>query len=65
MTRQLRRQGISVLVFLVSHWIWAEREEQYVQNLVSRYISEHMKVHQNKVPERPPSYSNRWPGTFQ
>lgn len=51
----------SVLMLIMSHWLWVEREQQYVENLVSRYIGDYMKAHDGKVPESPATYPGRWP----
>ena len=53
------------LVLVASHWLWVEREQQYMENLISRYVSEYMKTHDNVVPERPPSYKGWWPGSYR
>jgi len=65
-----RRRGVIALVaamlaLVVSHWLWVEREDQYIENLVSRYVSEYMKTHDGKAPERPPTYPGRWPGAYR
>ncbi len=55
----------AILVLIASHWLWVEREQQYMENLISRYVSEYMKTHNNVGPERPPSYKGWWPGSYR
>ena len=54
----------AILVLVVSHGLWVEREQQYIENLTSRYVSEYMKTHNNVPPERPQSYKGSWPGSY-
>ena len=54
-----RGYGLSLLAVLglvASQWLWVERQEQYVVNLVSRYESVYMERNKGKRPELPASY---------
>lgn len=55
----------ALLILVASHWLWVERDQQYMENLIAGYVSEHMKRHNNIPPERPPSYKGWWPGSYR
>jgi hypothetical protein len=51
----------ALLVLVASHWVWVDREQQFIKNLIARYVSEHMKARDNAMPVRPASYKGWWP----
>lgn len=59
--RSLMVTGVALLALILSHWLWVERQEQYIENVLSRYVSEYMKQNNNQPPQRPASYPGWWP----
>lgn len=59
--RSLATLAVALLALVFSHWLWVERQEQYIENVKSRYVSEYMKQHNNQAPPRPASYPGWWP----
>jgi len=49
----------ALLALTASHFLWAERQDQYIENLMSRYMSEYMSEHGNPPP-MPNSYPGHW-----
>jgi len=51
---------VAWLAVVLTQWLWVERQEQYIENLVSRYQCEHLEKF-NRPPDKPEHYPGRWP----
>lgn len=52
---------VGLLGTLGSHALWAEREDQYMENVIARYASEYRQVNENALPTRPAFHKGWWP----
>lgn len=50
---------VAWVAVVLTQWLWVERQEQYIENLVSRYQCEYLKQH--KMPPEPENYPGWWP----
>jgi hypothetical protein len=55
--------GISLATVLLFHALWVEREEQYMANVLGRYLSEYARQYPGSLPDKPRHFPvSRWPG---
>ncbi|MCP4256794.1 MAG: hypothetical protein GY774_04605 [Planctomycetes bacterium] len=53
--------GFALLSIILMHWLWVERQEKYIENVVSRYTDEYMQSHEGDPPDKPKNYPGWWP----
>lgn len=53
--------GFALLSIVHAHWLWAERKEKFIENVVSRYTDEYMQSHEGSPPDIPENYPGWWP----
>ncbi|MCC6407043.1 MAG: hypothetical protein IT453_07750 [Planctomycetes bacterium] len=60
--KRLVSLGLAVSAVVVTHFLWVTREQQYIENLISRYADEYGKSHDGASPPIPRAYTGWWPG---
>ena len=54
--------GFVIPPLLLFHALWVEREEQYMANVLGRYLSEHARQHAGALPDKPGHFpETAWP----
>jgi hypothetical protein len=54
--------GSVAVALMLSHVLWIEREEQYMDNLLGRYMSEYSQQHAGAFPPKPAHFPDgKWP----